>query len=112
MTERYLDITEDQDTTLSIGNRSWHFHFYPFRSLMYVDVTRNGEYILAGKRLMANRWILPNYVAEGHGNLRFETYVSDGDEYVWWEGFNEKFRLVSYTDKEIKEMDTTLATEG
>lgn len=111
MTERYLADVEEQDADFSIGSRSWHFHFYPFRGLMYVDIKRNGEYVLAGKRLMANRWILPNYVAEGYGNLRFETYASDGDDYVWWEGFNVKFRLVSYTDEEIKELEAAASTE-
>ena len=50
---------------------------------------------------MANEWLLPNYVAEGIGNIRFETYAADKDDYVWFEGFNSKFRLVSYNADEI-----------
>ena len=62
---------------------------------MYVDISQNTYSIVSGKRVMANQWLLPNYVAEGIGNLRFETYKADGDDYVWYEGFNTKFRLVS-----------------
>ena len=48
------------------------------------------------------------------GNIRFETYQSDGNDYVWWEGFNTKFRLTAYTEDEIKEMETasTMAESG
>ena len=111
MTERYLNVIEDQTYNLTMGDAGFLFHFYAFRGLMYFDVKQDDEYLLAGKRVMANRWLLPTYMTGDNGNLRFETYKSDGEDYVWWEGFNEKFRLVSYTEEEIAEMDAE-ATGG
>lgn len=105
MTQRYLNVEEEQTVNYTIGGRSFLFRFYGFRDIMYMDVKEGETNIMAGKRVMANRWILPSYIAEGYGNLRFETYASDANDYVWWEGFNTKFRLVSYTDAELKNME-------
>ena len=105
MTQRYILNLEEQNENLSINGRAFHFRFFAFRNLMYVDISRNQTAIVNAKRVMANQWLLPNYVAEGIGNIRFETYKSDGDDYVWYEGFNTKFRLVTYTDAEIKKME-------
>lgn len=105
MTQQFLQNIEDQNISFNINGRSFFFRFFAFRALMYVDVERNGVQILNAKRVMANQWIIPNYIAEGIGNIRFETYKSDGDDYVWYEGFNVKFRLMAYTDAEIKELE-------
>lgn len=105
MTQRYLSNSEEQEQTLAINGRSFHFRFFAFRNLMYVDISRNKQSIANAKRIISNQWLLPNYVAEGIGNIRFETYKADGDDYVWYDGFNTKFRLVTYTDAEIKKMD-------
>lgn len=105
MTQRYIDEVEDQTVNLSINGTSFLFHFFAFRNLMYVDISQRDNAIAMGKRVMTNQWLLPNYVAEGIGNIRFETYKADGDDYVWYDGFNTKFRLVSYTDAEIAEME-------
>ena len=111
-TQRFIQTIEDQEVNLALNGRTFHFHFFAFRDLMYVDVSRRSMVIFNGKRVMANQWILPNYIAEGIGNIRFETYASDGDDYVWWEGFNHKFRLVSYTDDEIKQMEAEVVDNG
>lgn len=105
MTQRYIEQVEDQTVSLSINGTSFVFHFFAFRNLMYADISRMDTTVANGKRVMANQWLLPNYVAEGIGNIRFETYESDGDDYVWYDGFNTKFRLFSYTDDEIKAME-------
>ena len=104
MTERFLSKIDDQEISYSLGDVSLTFHFYSFRGLMYLDLMEQNNYIFAGKRVMSNQWILPNYIAEGVGNFRFETYAADAEDYVWYDGFNDKFRLVSYSDEEIKEM--------
>lgn len=106
MTQRYLEVVEEQTTSLSINGKSFTFHFFAFRNLMYVDISRNGENIVISKRIMPNRWLIPEYVATGIGNIRFETYKADEDDYVWWEGFNTKFRLVSYKADEIEELES------
>ena len=106
MTQRFLEVVEDQTTTLSINGKSFSFHFFAFRNLMYVDISRNGENIVISKRIMPNKWLIPEYMATGIGNIRFETYKADSDDYVWWEGFNTKFRLVSYRDDEIEELES------
>ena len=111
MTERSLNIEEEQEVSISMRGGSFRIRFYPFRNLMYMDLTSRDEPIFSGKRVMANQWILPSYIAEETGNMRFETYASDSDDYVWWEGFNTKFRLVSYTPEEIAEMESTTEEE-
>ena len=105
MTQRYIANSEEQELTLSINGTAFHFRFFAFRNLMYVDISRNQKSVVNAKRVMSNQWLLPNYVAEEIGNIRFETYESDGDDYVWYDGFNTKFRLVTYTDAEIKKME-------
>ena len=104
MTERYLDNVEDQEQTFTIRNASFRFRFFVFRNLMYMDINMRGEPIVRGKRVMANRWLIPEYYGEGIGNIRFETYKADSEDYVWYKDFNTKFRLVSYTAAEIAEM--------
>lgn len=111
MTERYIATTEDQTTVLSINGKSFTFRFFAFRGLMYVDISRNDVKIVTGKRIMANRWLIPEYIATGIGNIRFETYKADGDDYVWYEEFNTKFRLVSYKASEIEEMEAKSVEE-
>ena len=105
MTQQYLSNEESQTLSVSIGNLSLFGRLYAFRDLMYMDLRRNETYIFAGKRMLPNQWILPMYIAEGNGNLRFETYVADKDEYVWYDGFNDKFRLMIYTEEEVKTID-------
>ena len=105
MDQQYLGVVEEQNLTTVIGGRLYRFRFYPFRNQMYMDLHSGEDYIFAGKRIMTNRWILPDYLAAENGNLRFETYAPDANEYVWWEGFNKKFRLVAYSYKEIKDME-------
>ena len=78
---------------------------------MYADISQDTTQIANGKRMIPNKWLLPNYVAEGAGNIRFETYKSDGEDYVWWEGFNVKFRLCSYTAEEIAELEAEAEAE-
>lgn len=105
MTQRYLSINEDQSLSITLGSTMFFFHFYPFRKLMYMDIKQDNEYLVAGKRVMANQWLIPIYMGEDVGNVRFETYTADGDDYVWWEDFNKKFRLMLYSSNEIKEME-------
>ena len=106
MTQRFIENAEEQEVSFNLNGETFLFRFYAFRDLMYMDLRHNDEYVAAGKRVMANQWLLPSYVAEGVGNFRFETYKADGDDYVWWEGFNVKFRLVSYTADEIAELES------
>ena len=105
MTERSLNISEEQERTVMIKNVGFRLRFFVFRQLMYVDIRKSGEYIVRAKRVMSNQWLIPGYHAEGIGNLRFETYDADRDDYVWYEDFNTKFRLVSYTSEEIEELE-------
>ena len=99
-----LKTEETQTVRITLGGRNYGLRIYPFRGLMYADVTRNKEYVLAGKRIMANQWVLPLYYTAGKGNFRFETYIADRNSYVWYEDFNSKFRLVIYDGEEIAEM--------
>ena len=105
MEQRYIGVQEEQTASISVNGASYTIRLYPFRDLMYMDLTQNDVDIIRGKRIITNKWLIPSYVAEGNGNVRFESYKSDGDDYVWWEGFNTKFRLMVYTDEEIKALE-------
>ena len=96
MTQLNLKIEESQTIRLSIGGIPYEIRLYQFRGLMYIDVKKRKEYVFAGKRVMSNQWLLPKYVTAGDGNIRFETFYSDAESYVWYEGFNTKFRLIAY----------------
>lgn len=104
MTERTLNNIPEQERTFTIKQISFRFRFYVYRDLMYVDIRKIGEYIVRAKRVLANKWLIPEYHGEGIGNIRFETYEADSEDYVWYEDFNTKFRLVSYTAAEIDEL--------
>lgn len=104
MTEIGLNIEEEQESAYTLGGRSFRIRFYPFRELMYLDIYEGDNDIALGQRAMSNQWILPSYIGAETGNLRFETYISDADDYVWWEGFNTKFRLTAYSAEEIADM--------
>ena len=105
MIQQTIQNREEQTVHFLSGNRTYRLNLYEFRGLMYMDCLRGEDYIFAGRRVMANQWILPRYVAEGESNIRFETYKADEDEYVNWEGFNTKFRLMIYSSDEIAEME-------
>jgi hypothetical protein len=105
MTQRYIERVEDQTVSFSISGKTFMFHFFAFRGLMYVDVSRQGEYLIRAKRIMPNRWLIPEYMTNSIGNIRFETYKADEEDYVWYEEFNTKFRLMSYRASEIADLE-------
>ena len=107
MYQQYIEVTEEQTAYLAVSTISLSIRFYSFRGLMYMDLSYGDDYIFAGKRVIQNSWLLPSYMNEEYGNVRFESYKADGDDYVWWDGFNEKFRLMVYTPEEVKAMETT-----
>lgn len=104
MTQRNILQVPEQTARISIMGARFSFHFLAFRNLMYMDISEGDRVLVTGKRVMSNAWLIPSYEAEGIGNIRFETYKSDRDDYVWYDEFNTKFRLVSYSDAEIKAM--------
>ena len=96
---------EEQETGLTIGSVQYNIRLFAFRNMMYIDISENNQDIVLGKRVMPNVWIVPDYATQGEGNMRFECYKADGNDYVWWEQFNSKFRLTTYTQAEIDEME-------
>lgn len=92
---------DDLSTIISLGNGTYTLRLYAFRELIYADVLENDKYVVSGKRVMLGEWIIPPYLVQGRGNIRFEAYAADSDDYVWYTGYNTKFRLVGYTAKEI-----------
>ena len=90
-----------QTVSVSFGAIEYSITLYKFRSLVYFNVRRGREYVLAGKRCMTNQWMLPLYLTSGEGNLRFETYAADRESYVWPDGFNTKFRLMAYSRTDL-----------
>ena len=106
MTQITLKKEETQDVRIPIGSSVYNVHIFPFRNLMYIDIMRDGEYVVAGKRVMSNQWLIPHYIKKIGGNFRFEAYESDSDDYVWYTGFNTKFRLTVYNASEIDGMNS------
>lgn len=105
------NTNEEQFVYATLSSRPYTFRFYMFRGLLYVDITSRGENLAVGQRVMANQWLIPNYMANHYGNVRFETYAADADEYITPAGFNLKFRLRGYSAKEIAAMEAA-AEEG
>lgn len=105
MEDKYLTATEEQTAYISLGDRVFELRIYPFRSLMYCDITDGDGYVCAGKRIICNEWLLPDYEAKGVGNFRFETYIPDVEDYPWWEDFGKKFALRVYTADELDESE-------
>lgn len=100
-----ISVSEEQTVMIEVGERVFALHLFPFRGLMYCDIMDGDEYIVCGKRVLPNAWLLPLYKMSRGGNFRFETYAPDASEYVWWEGFNDKFWLAYYAEDEIAEME-------
>ena len=105
MQQQYLSVSEEQTVYVRLGGRTYKVRFYPFRELMYMDIILDEEYVVAGQRVIPNQWLIPEYLTGEYGNFRFETYEADGDDYVWWEGFNVKFRLCCYSEAEVEEIN-------
>lgn len=105
MTQRYLLNLPEQEMDITLKSTNFHLRFYSFRNLTYVDIHRGQVPMCLGKRVMANWWLFPEYISHTYGNVRFETYKSDGDDYVWYEGFNTKFRLMAYSVSDMEQLD-------
>ena len=105
MQQQFIEKSPSQTVFVSLGVGVMRFNFYAFRDIMYVDIFMNDTYIYAGRRIIANQWLLPSYLTGEYGNIRFETYKSDENDYVWWEGFNDKFRLMAYSSEEYQEIE-------
>lgn len=103
MTQQMISVEEDQDVYVRLGTTSYLLHLYAFRGLMYYDLVVADETVISGQRVMSWLWLVPKYRAEGEGNFRFEVYKADGNDYVWWEDFNTKFRLCVYGADEMEE---------
>jgi hypothetical protein len=106
MVQQELLIQAEQNGYIGCNGTQIMFRLFAFRGIMYMDITIADEAIVLAKRVIPNQWLLPHFVAQGLGNIRFETYKSDGEEYVWWEGFNTKYRLTAYTEEEIAEIES------
>lgn len=104
--------TDEQYVYTTLSSRPYTFRFYVFRDLLYMDISSRGEYLAVGQRVMANQWLIPDYMANQYGNMRFETYAADANEYVTPEGFNLKFRLRGYSAKEIAAMEASAKGEA
>lgn len=94
---------KDQSVWITLKDTTCLLRIYEFGDLVFVDVKVDDDYVLAGHRVMCNSWILPAYVAVDRGNIRFEAYAPDANEYVSVSGFNDKFRLAYYLSDEIEE---------
>ena len=105
MQQQFLSVSEEQIIYVRLGDRTYKVRLFSFRELMYIDIIWDDEYVVAGQRVMANSWLIPEYKTGNAGNFRFETYKADGDDYVWWEGFNVKFRLCCYSREEIARIE-------
>lgn len=104
MTEYTISETEEQTLNIRLENEIFVLRLYAFRDLMYADVLRGEEYLICGRRVIEGEWLIPPYAASQYGNLRFESFAADRDEYVWYTGFNSKFRLVAYTAEDVEAM--------
>ena len=104
--EQYLVKKARQTVWITIKSTTFEISLFPINSVMYISVrTSPNDVIVASRRIVANEWLLPSYKVISSGNFRFEVYSADADEYVWYDGFNDKFRFCWYTNEEIAEME-------
>lgn len=100
-----LSKVDDQSTWIRVGGETYSLRLYEFRGMMYYDVKKNDEYIIAGNRVLPWSWMLPYEFIAQAGNFRFESGRNDRKEYPWYERFNDMFWLVYYTNDEIASLE-------
>lgn len=101
----YVPQNDNVTVHFTIGTVGYKIHLYLWRGLTYADVDIYQEPVLRGARVIANRWILPEYRMGVGGNFRFEAYESDAKDYVEYSGFNKKFRLCAYPMAEVSAIE-------
>lgn len=79
----------------------YRFRLHVFRDMMYASIYADNEPIALGQRCVQNAWLIPSGLVPEKGNFRFEV---NGENYPWWEDFNNGTKLVYYTRDEIAEM--------
>lgn len=79
----------------------YRFRFHVFHDIMYASVYVENEPVVLGQRCVQNLWLIPSGHVPEKGNFRFEV---NGEDYPWWENFNNGSNLIYYTAKEISEM--------
>lgn len=79
----------------------YRFRLHVFRDMMYASIYADNEPIILGQRCVQNLWLIPRGLVPDKGNFRFEV---NGEDYPWWEDFNNGTKLVYYTRDEIAEM--------
>ena len=100
---QYVSNERESDFYFNIAPELFVCRVYEFNGLMYMDVSVDDERLVAGKRVVQNEWILPEYLGRRLGNFRFETSEADRDSYPNYEGFNEKFKLAVYSPVEFSD---------
>lgn len=79
----------------------YRFRLHVFRDMMYATIYADNELVIAGQRCVNNAWLIPYGYMPDRGNFRFEV---NGDEYPWWENFNDGTNLIYYTADDIIRM--------
>lgn len=102
MTIIILNKASEQVIYITVGAKVYQLRIYAFRELMYYDIAEGETNIASGQRVMANIWLLPNNIGIKNGNIRFESNAADRDDYIWWEKFNDSYRLMAYNQAEYK----------
>lgn len=80
----------------------YRFRLHVFREMMYATIYADNELVISGQRCVNNAWLIPDGYMPEKGNFRFEV---NGENYPWWENFNESTNLVYYTADEISRME-------
>lgn len=79
----------------------YRFRLHVFRDMMYASVYADNELVVAGQKCVSNAWIVPEGYMPEKGNFMF---LVNGEDYPWWENFNNGVNLVYYTADEVSEM--------
>lgn len=105
MTQISLSNLDDQQIYFTMSGIQLVIRLFVFRNQMYIDINYDNTDVVLGKRVLSNKWLLPSYIAANNGNFRFETYKSEREDYITPDGFNTKYRFMSYSATEINQME-------
>lgn len=92
-----LTAVPNQSFTLTIDGVRWVLGIKEAKRVMVCDVSRDGELILSGSRVLAGETLIP-YEYLQSGNFIF---ITGGDELPDWTRFNASQTLVYLSEAEL-----------
>ncbi|EJD6506592.1 phage baseplate plug family protein [Providencia rettgeri] len=91
MQEIPLNTVPNQRVRISLSGEEWELTFKVARNTICCDIKRNDVVLLRSIRAIPNQPLIPYRYLSAGGNFVF---ITDNDEYPWWEQFGKSHYLV------------------